>query len=494
MSRNSNMSARAAQIGGLSWPLIMGTLAMLYCLLVGRSALLMDHDSYLHLHIGQWIVDHYAIPLTDSFSYTKLGEPWTAHEWLAAVIYALAYKSCGWFGLVFLTALAFACTLASLTRYLLKYLEPVYVILLVILVAAVLRSHLLARPHVLVWPLLVVWAVYLSQAAEKGQAPSRWLTVVMLLWVNLHGSFILGLALIVPFALEALMLASRPDRIALAKRWTAFSVIALLSAMVNPFGWKIFLLATQLTNLKIITTISEWRPTEVSSFYSFELWLLLLFGFSLTGRLKVSWARIMLFLGLLFMAFSHVRHTFILVILSTVFLASALPRSWYGRKENGNDLMVVDRFFNSFIPAARLPAIFCSAVIIATTALIMNRAEHYAPDPSITPENALSIAAAAGAHGRVLNDYGFGGYLVFRNIPVFIDGRADLYGNDFIAAYENATAATKLDDLTNVLNKYSINWTLLDPAEPANERLDALPGWRRVYTDGVAVVYIREAP
>ncbi len=213
MVGNFNMAARTAPPWGLSWPLIVGILAMLFCLNLGRNALLLDHDSYLHLHIGQWILDHYAIPLTDSFSYTKLGEPWTAHEWLAGVIYALAYNYCGWLGLIFLTSVAFAYTLAYLTRYLLKYVEPVYAILLALLVGAVLRSHLLARPHVLVWPLLIVWAVHLSQAAEKGQAPSRWLALLMVLWVNLHGSFILGLALIAPFAVEAIISTNRSNHL-----------------------------------------------------------------------------------------------------------------------------------------------------------------------------------------------------------------------------------------------------------------------------------------
>ncbi len=270
--------------------------------------------------------------------------------------------------------------------------------------------------------------------------------------------------------------------------------MAVLAAMINPFGWKAIMFITQLMNLKIIITIMEWKPTEVATFYSFELWMLLLFGYSLTGRLKLTWVRIMLFLGLLFMAFSHVRYTFILVIVSTIFIAPYLPRRWHSQGENVNDLVIVDRFFNALIPAARWPTVLCSAVIVTATAVLMNRAQPYKPDPSITPENALTMSVAAGAHGRVLNDYGLGGFLVFRNIPVFIDGRADLYGDDFIVAYENAIATTKLVDLTDVLNKYSINWTLLLPNSPANERLDFLPGWRRVYTDEVAVVHIREAP
>ena len=92
--------------------------------------------------------------------------------------------------------------------------------------------------------------------------------------------------------------------------------------------------------------------------------------------------------------------------------------------------------------------------------------------------------------GAVLNDYGFGGYLIFSGRRPFIDGRAELYGDAFIRRYTEAVLLTS-DDLPEILRQYRIAWTLLEPSRPAVRLLDRLPGWRRLYADDVAVVHAR---
>jgi hypothetical protein len=97
-----------------------------------------------------------------------------------------------------------------------------------------------------------------------------------------------------------------------------------------------------------------------------------------------------------------------------------------------------------------------------------------------------------GLHGPVFNSEGFGGYLIFRGVPTFIDGRVELYGNGFLARY---IAAEQGDEptLTALLDQYGIAWTLLAPEEGATLHLDHLEGWRRVYSDDHAVIHIRES-
>jgi hypothetical protein len=93
----------------------------------------------------------------------------------------------------------------------------------------------------------------------------------------------------------------------------------------------------------------------------------------------------------------------------------------------------------------------------------------------------------------VLNDYAFGGYLIFAGIPTFIDGRSELYGGPFIERYNRGLALVDLDGFFNLLDQYKIEATLLEPNTPAVALLDRLPGWRRVYSDDVAVVHKRLA-
>jgi hypothetical protein len=104
----------------------------------------------------------------------------------------------------------------------------------------------------------------------------------------------------------------------------------------------------------------------------------------------------------------------------------------------------------------------------------------------------VQAALRSGAHGPVLNEYGFGGYLIYSGVPVFMDGRADMYGDALLKRQIDALMLRDPADLPRLLNDYRIGWTLLSPGTPALASLDQLPGWRRVHTDAVAVVHVRD--
>ncbi len=108
---------------------------------------------------------------------------------------------------------------------------------------------------------------------------------------------------------------------------------------------------------------------------------------------------------------------------------------------------------------------------------------------AVTPQAALAAAQRAGLTGPVFNSEAYGGYLVFSGVPVFIDGRIEMYGNDFLAAY---LAAERGDPgaLAGLLDRYHIAWTLLRAGSPAIAVLDRLPGWRRAYADDQAVIHV----
>jgi hypothetical protein len=93
-----------------------------------------------------------------------------------------------------------------------------------------------------------------------------------------------------------------------------------------------------------------------------------------------------------------------------------------------------------------------------------------------------------------LNDYDFGGYLIFAGVAPFIDGRTDLYGGAFTARHHRAVTLADLPDFIALLDEYEIAATLLSPQTPAAALLDRLPGWRRLHADDVAVVHVRLPP
>ena len=126
-------------------------------------------------------------------------------------------------------------------------------------------------------------------------------------------------------------------------------------------------------------------------------------------------------------------------------------------------------------------------VVAMTCAAVWRGYPH--ENPAIAPMAALA-AAQAGLKGPVFNDYDFGGYLIFRGVAPFVDGRVDLYGDDFMRAYSAALNAEG-DALPRLLDRYRVTWTLLPPGVPAATALDRLEGWERVYADASAVVHRR---
>ena len=158
--------------------------------------MLQDSDTYWQIAVGQWILDHHALPRVDIYSFTKAGEPWVSSSWLAQVLYATSYNLAGWTGPVVLAAGCIAATFALLTHILGRRVPAAFAVAVAIAALVLSKGHFLARPHVLVLPVMLAWAYGLMSASERGQAPSPWLLPLIALWANLHGGFVFGLVLI----------------------------------------------------------------------------------------------------------------------------------------------------------------------------------------------------------------------------------------------------------------------------------------------------------
>jgi hypothetical protein len=132
--------------------------------------------------------------------------------------------------------------------------------------------------------------------------------------------------------------------------------------------------------------------------------------------------------------------------------------------------------------AVALGALACLPIALCPT--------ERAKDPA-TPAAALAAAGAMGVSGPVFNEFGFGGYLIFKGVPTFIDGRMELYGNEFLDRYLAAQRGAQ-PALSELLDRYHIAWTFLSPDAGAVMQLDQLPGWRRAYADDQAVIHVRD--
>jgi hypothetical protein len=334
---------------------------------------------------------------------------------------------------------------------------------------------------VLALPLVVAWAGGLIAAADRGAAPSPWLLPLMTLWANLHGGFVLGLALVAPIAVDAVWNADARTRKSLALRWAAFAVAALVASCVTPYGWNSLLASRKILALgEALPLIMEWRPADFSSVGPLEVCLLLGFGLALYRGISLPPLRIVLLLGMLHMGLSQVRSLETFALLVPLFLAAPLAKQ-IGAAEDAKPT------------GAPRGVLFASlAIVLLAGTVAYASMVRFEPHTRGSPVTAVAELKKLN-FSRVFNDYDFGGYLIANGVPPFIDGRTELYGEKFFVDHNAASGLMKPENLFHLLDQYDIEATLMRTQSAATTLLDHMDGWQKVYADDIATIHVRKA-
>jgi hypothetical protein len=461
------------------WLIAAGAaLAMLVLVLFGPG-FLDDGDTTWHLAAGQWMIQHGAVPHTDPFSFTFAGAPWQAHEWLSEVLMASAFSLGSWTGVLVLFGLVIAGSAFLLTAQIGKSLTGVGLLLAVMLALGCAEPSLIARPHALVLPLLIGWTAVLLNARAAGRAPPLWAAGLMLLWANLHGSYVFGFLLLGVLGLEALVEARPEQRLSVVRDWGMFAAVCVLAAAVTPQGVPGLLFPFKLMSMSSLANIAEWRASDFSKLGLFELSLLAVLFVCLSRGVKVPLLRLLLLLLLLHMSLQHARHVFVAAMVAALLLAPCVAQASGAARAAARV---------NAKPLAWLVAAAAALVLIGGRAAV---AVERGDEPNM-PQTALAHVPAWLRAKPVLNDYGFGGYLIFEGVRPFIDGRTDMYGDAFMARYARIVSPDPAA-LDAAIRQYQIAWTILPPDSPVVAEMDHEPGWRRLYADRYAVVHVRQS-
>lgn len=439
-----------------------------YALFLFAPRVLADGDTYWHIAAGDWMLAHGHVPRTDPFAFTTQGMVWVAHEWLAELFFALAYRAGGWVGVVMLTAAAAGLAAFLLARALERFVAPMLAYAMLLLVLLTLMPTMLARPHILALPVMVAWVAGLVAARAQARAPPLWLALLMLVWTNLHGGYMIGLAVAGALAVEAVF-AHR----AAWRGWVVFLTAAAVAACVTPLGMDGILFPFQMLRLGATRNIDEWQPPDFHRLEPLELVLMAALALGLCGGVRLPWFRVALFLGLLHSALQVSRFQLQLSVIGFLLLAPSLGARFparVGAAGRGSVLVL----------AAALVALTVARGTVAITR----------GDAAGSPMAALAAVPAEMRARPVLNAYRFGGFLIFNRVRVFVDSRADLYGDAFLDDYL-AIQEPRPDRVNTAFAKHDIAWTMLEPGSALVAWLDAQPGWQRHYADGFAVVHIR---
>jgi hypothetical protein len=345
---------------------------------------------------------------------------------------------------------------------------------------ALIAGHLLARPHVLAFPIMVAWVGGLVAAMDRRGAPSFWLLPLMALWANMHGGFVLGIALIAPMALESVWTADAPLRKSIALRWTLFAIATLAASCLTPYGWDALFAARRILNLgAALDLIGEWRPANFAHPGSLEAVVALAFVLALWRGVRLPPIRLALVAGFALMALSHVRNAEILALLGPMVLATPLAQQFGRLGEN--------------LQSAGSPpqGLLCAglALLLVVGTLTFGSIHRFEANARQSPVAAVEALKKMNCT-RIFNDYDFGGFLIANGVPTFIDGRTELFGEKFMVDHNAATQATDPDELFRLLEEYRIEATLMRTQSPASKLLD-VHGWQKVYADDLATIHVR---
>ena len=482
------------------------------------NALLYDADTGWHIRNGEIILATHAVPRTDSFSYTRAGQAWYAWEWLYDMVIAAIHHLAGLNGVVLFTAAIIAATFALLFKFILRRSGSfVVAVALTLLAAAAAQVHMLARPHVLSWLFTLLWVEALYRFEEGKRSALLWLPPLMLLWVNVHGGFILGLVLVALFGCahiwDAVMTPSDGDRqniVALACVFCACLAVTFLT----PFGYKLHVHVYQyLSSGFLMNSIAEFMSPNfhIAEYKYFELFILLsILGVAL-GRVRLAAWDVLLLLFAIHTSLFAARN----IPLSAILMSLAMAPLWADIVARGAEPGACPRWLGSLFETANdISAnmagmekrfrghVLAIAALAAATAIALNGGRVFSTqimsahfNDKILPVKAAEFIAQKGIHDHLFNSDGWSGYLIYRLYPgtkVFFDDRHDFYGEAFIQEYlKTANAGWQWQQ---TLEKYQVRWVLVAPDSPLAGILKQSRDWRADYDDGMAIVFARITP
>jgi hypothetical protein len=468
-------------------------------LIVGWFALasrnVVDPDVWWHLKTGEYIAVHKVVPHVDIFSFTKAGQPWVAHEWLSDLLIYGIYRAAGWGGLITVFA---AIVSAAFFLLFLRCARSTYVSGVMTLWGAWATAPLWGvRPQTVSLLLVSLWLLILERS-ERRPNLLWWTLLLTVLWVNLHAGFALGLVLLALFLVgevlelifstqSLLKLGTRPLSLAVAL------VLNLLFVPLNPNGTKMYFypIAT-LRSPAMQKYIAEWAsPNFHQSEYAAFLFLLLATVAALAWtRIRVRLRDLLLLLVSILAALSSVRMIPIFVLIAMPILSRA-AQSIFVRSRLSISTMQPQRSPHRSLPFIQLwnALIFAGLVIFASVHLVEIVRQQPKAEASRFPAGAVAYLYAHPVPGPIFNHYDWGGYLIWTDYPqvcVFIDGRADVYGEHLFDQFADAYQLKK--NWPQVLDEWKIHSVIIPPNSALALALRHVPNWSVRYQDFNSIV------
>jgi hypothetical protein len=470
--------------------LLLGLLAM-----TARNAV--DPDLGWHLRTGQWIVETGHVPHSDPFSFTRAGHAWVSHEWLSEVVFYELWKHGGDAALIVFSAIV------TTAGFMLLYLRCLFgggkrhwAAAATVFGALASAPSWGVRPQMFTFTLasLLLWLV---ESGEERPRLLLWIPPLFLLWLNLHAGFALGPALLLAYGVGLIMETAIGETPWRQVRPIILRVLLLLLACLalvplNPSGAQLYRYPFDtLRSPGMRSFIGEWfSPNFHEWLYRpfLLLWLLVLTVLA-TSRSRPKGRVIVPLLLTSFAALDAMRHIPIFVLVAIPVIAAALP------------VVAASSPVPQLRPdSSRLRPLFNGAVVILIAVFALVRwtilaRNQNAREAEQFPAKAVAFLRSGDYPQRVFVYYDWGGYAIWKLYPeyrVFVDGRADLYGDDLLRQFQ--TVVQLRTGWRDVLGRWKVEAVLVPPSCAIAQALFLDPEWYVAFSDSKAIVLLRRHP
>lgn len=463
----------------------------------GPKLLNLDGDLPRHLLLGQLIRETMSVPTTDTFSFRTEGFPSIPHEWLSQVVYSIANDLLGLSGVVLLTALIVTGMWSLVYYEASRRSQHLFITLCITVIGiGVSMIHVLPRPHIFTYLFTAIWVILLEQINRDKPDRWWWLPLMMVIWVNMHGMFVLGIILWGIYLVGSLL--DDPSYAWWKKDSTRYMLMAgllsILATFLSPSGIHIWeAIASLGSNSYITSKIPEYQS---ANFHMPETWpFILLLGLAIVGfgrGNKSEWTPVLLIASFGAIALYTSRMLPLFAIIAVPIVSKSLS-DWVSQEFEEGCLLSIEKNLTA-INASSNGFIWVFMVIIGITWLfsagkaidIQGKGNNF--DENFFPVQAVTWLNSNPQQGHMFNEFDWGGYLLLKLKPqqqIFMDGHTHIYGEALTREYE--TVITLGRNWQKIFEKYQVEWAIVRSNSPVASELQDV-GWKTVYEDDTAIV------
>lgn len=469
---------------------ILAFILGMFSLIIIANMPLQTYDYWWHLKAGEWIVQNKHVPVNDIFSWYGIENElnWTSHEWLSEIfIYGMenifgvnygGYLFCS----VFILLLFISLFLFNKKHFMNNML---FTLIWVMSGAVILIYFVNPRPFLIGW-ILFAYTIYLCESLRKNENSKKiyFLPLISILWSNFHGGssnlvYIIPLCYLVPnlfnikwYKLKTNLLTKKQT-----KKYAINIIISILALIINPHGlYMIIYPYVNMADATMQNYINEWGAIDLKNHLYIGLLIFSIFFIGIFTKKDLEVTDCILLFFFIILSFRSIRFVAMLYIVASFYLIKYVKPFHCSKQSN------ISWYMRNLPLIMLITGIELVAISVAT---MIEDYDMLKVEPLISDEVIEKIKE--NNYKRIYNTYSVGGYLIYNDIKVFIDGRADMYSkNIFEASMKWEFFSRGIDE---EFKSYNFDAFVIEKSSPIYNYFNSVDYYKLVVEDENISVY-----